>query len=72
LKAANTKFHKKERKMYQMNLDQRLDYLKKTTKLTKHDINILSDPASFTFPNADRMIENAIGVYSLPLGIATN
>jgi hydroxymethylglutaryl-CoA reductase len=72
LKVASTKFHKKERKMYQMNLGQRLDYLKKATKLTKHDIDILSDPASFTFPNADRMIENAIGVYSLPLGIATN
>jgi hydroxymethylglutaryl-CoA reductase len=72
LKVVNTKLHEKERKMYQMNLDERLDYLKRATKLTKHDINILSDPASFTFPNADRMIENAIGVYPLPLGIATN
>jgi hydroxymethylglutaryl-CoA reductase len=72
LKVTSSKFRKKDRKIYQMDLDQRLDYLKKATKLSKHDINILRDPASFSFLNADRMIENAIGVYSLPLGIATN
>jgi hydroxymethylglutaryl-CoA reductase len=55
-----------------MNLDERLDYLKRVTKLSSNDIKILRNPASFSFPNADRMIENAIGVYSLPLGIATN
>jgi hydroxymethylglutaryl-CoA reductase len=72
LKTTNSTLHKKNRKIYQMNLDQRLDYLKSVTKLSNRDIMILRNPRSFSFPNADRMIENAIGVYSLPLGIATN
>jgi hydroxymethylglutaryl-CoA reductase len=72
LKTTNSTLHKKNRKIYQMNLDERLDYLRRVTKLSSHDIKILRNPASFSFPNADRMIENAIGVYSLPLGIATN
>jgi hydroxymethylglutaryl-CoA reductase len=59
-------------KIYEMNLDQRLDYLNRETKLSNHDIKILRNPSSFSFVNADRMIENAIGVLSLPLGIATN
>jgi hydroxymethylglutaryl-CoA reductase len=59
-------------KIYEMNLDQRLDYLKRETKLSNHDVKILRNPSSFSFVNADRMIENAIGVLSLPLGIATN
>jgi hydroxymethylglutaryl-CoA reductase len=59
-------------KIYEMNLDQRFDYLKRETKLSNHDIKILRNPSSFSFVNADRMVENAIGVLSLPLGIATN
>jgi hydroxymethylglutaryl-CoA reductase len=72
LKITNSNLRKKDRKFYQMNLDQRLDYLKRATKLSNHDIKILRNPASFSFLNADRMVENAIGVYSLPLGMATN
>ena len=67
-----SKEHKKDMKIYEMNLNQRLDYLKRTTKLSNHDIKILRNPSSFSFVNADRMVENAIGVLSLPLGIATN
>src|ERR687892_1754802 len=59
-------------KIYEMNFDQRFDYLKRETKLSNHDIKILRNPSSFSFVNADRMVENAIGVLSLPLGIATN
>ena len=62
----------KEKKFYEMNLAQRLKHLKEVTKVSQHDIEILRNPTSFTFVNANRMVENAIGVYSLPLGIATN
>src|ERR671918_439887 len=68
----NEKKHDKEKKLYEMNLDQRLIYLKKETKLSERDIDLLRNPSSFAFLNADRMVENAIGVLSLPLGIATN
>ena len=62
----------KEKKFYEMNLAQRLKHLKEVTKVSQHDIEILRNPTSFTFVNANRMVENAIGVFSLPLGIATN
>jgi hydroxymethylglutaryl-CoA reductase len=72
LKITNGKLRKKDMKIYEMNLDQRFDYLKRETKLSNHDIKILRNPSSFSFANADRMVENAVGVFSLPLGIATN
>jgi hydroxymethylglutaryl-CoA reductase len=62
----------KEKKFYEMNLAQRLNHLKALTNISQHDIEILRNPTSFTFVNANRMVENAIGVFSLPLGIATN
>src|ERR671911_33357 len=72
MKITNEKKQDKEKKLYEMNLDQRLIYLKRETKLSERDIDLLRNPSSFAFLNADRMVENAIGVLSLPLGIATN
>src|SRR5918995_5224381 len=72
MKITNNKQEEKEKKFYEMNLHQRFSFLKRVTKLSKHDIDILRSPSSFTFVNANRMVENAIGVLSLPLGIATN
>jgi hydroxymethylglutaryl-CoA reductase len=62
----------REKKFYEMNLAQRLNHLKALTNISQHDIEILRNPTSFTFANANRMVENVIGVFSLPLGIATN
>src|SRR5918995_3375537 len=72
MKITNEKKQDKEKKLYEMNLDQRLIYLKRETKLSERDIDLLRNPSSFAFVNANRMVENAIGVLSLPLGIATN
>jgi hydroxymethylglutaryl-CoA reductase len=56
-----------------MNQQQRLHYLKRTAALSDQDIKIIQDPLSvFNFDDANRMIENAIGMIVLPLGIATN
>src|ERR687886_2188239 len=56
-----------------MNQQQRLHYLKRIAALSNQDIKIIQDPFSvFNFDDANRMIENAIGVIALPLGIATN
>lgn len=71
MKLANKKKQNKE-KFYKMNLDERLIYLQEKTNLSANDIALLRNPSSLTFSNANRMIENAIGVLSLPLGIATN
>jgi hydroxymethylglutaryl-CoA reductase len=61
------------KKFYKMNQSERLHYLKEITGLSAQDIAILHDPSSaFSFDNANTMIENAIGILALPLGIATN
>src|SRR5215203_5647664 len=61
------------KKFYKMNQSERLRYLKKITELSAQDISILQDPSSaFNFDNANTIIENAIGIFALPFGIATN
>jgi len=53
-----------------MSREERLDYIRKATQISNHDIEVMLRPLSFD--NANRMIENAIGVMSIPMGIATN
>ncbi len=60
-----------EKKFYQMSLGERLSLLAAKSSLTKNEISaVLNHPLSFD--NIDKMVENAIGSFSLPLGIATN
>jgi len=40
--------------------------------LTPEQLDTLQDDGALTLEQADRMIENVVGVYGLPLGIATN
>ena len=61
-----SKFFEKSRK-------HRLDIVKNFASLSKEEIEVLENPSGgITFDNADKMVENAIGTFSLPLGIATN
>lgn len=54
------------------NRNERLKILAEFTDLESDDIVTLQDTSGLTFEAADRMIENAIGTFALPLGIATN
>ena len=61
-----------KKKFREMDRSERLNYLRKETDLSERDIDTITDPtAAFSFDNANQMIENAIGIFSLPLGIAT-
>ena len=52
---------------------ERLHYLKEKTNLSNEDIDVIRNPiALWNYDDANRMIENAIGMIMLPLGIATN
>jgi hydroxymethylglutaryl-CoA reductase len=62
---------KTEKKFYEMNLEERLSFIASKTNLTKNEISTIVNQA-LPFEKIDRMIENAIGIFSLPLGIATN
>ena len=61
-----SKFFEKSRK-------DRLDIVANFASLTSEELDILqSDDGGISFDKADKMVENAIGTFSLPLGIATN
>ncbi|MGI0035367.1 MAG: hydroxymethylglutaryl-CoA reductase, degradative [Nitrososphaera sp.] len=58
-----------EKKFYEMSRSERLGYLKKSASFPE-DIDSMLAPLSFE--QADRMVENAVGIMSVPMGIATN
>jgi hydroxymethylglutaryl-CoA reductase len=61
-----SKFFEKSRK-------ERLDIVKNFSDLSDEEIKILENTdGGISFEKADKMVENAIGTFSLPLGIATN
>jgi hydroxymethylglutaryl-CoA reductase len=58
-----------EKKLHEMSREERLDFIRRSTQITE-DIQVMLRP--LPFEDANRMIENAIGIMSIPLGIATN
>lgn len=59
------KFHEKTR-------EEKLKALATFSNLSKEDIQILKSEGGINFDQANNMVENAIGIVSYPLGIATN
>jgi hydroxymethylglutaryl-CoA reductase len=53
-------------------LEQRLAIIGAGAGLTAEELSILQGTLGLSLETADRMIENVVGLYSLPLGIATN
>lgn len=51
---------------------ERIDIVAKFANLTEQEIKVLEDSGGISFEQADKMVENAIGTFSFPLGIATN
>ena len=61
-----SKFFEKSRK-------EKLDIVKNFANLSEEELKILqSNNGGISFEKANKMVENAIGTFSLPLGIATN
>ena len=59
------KFHEKTR-------EEKLKALATFSNLSNEDIQILKSEGGINFDQANNMVENAIGIVSYPLGIATN
>jgi len=55
---------------YKMSVKERIDFVKKFSDLTEKEANIFS--SSLDIEIADRMIENVIGTFELPVGVAVN
>ena len=60
-----SRFFEKDRK-------ERIDIVAKFANLTEQEIQTLESSGGISFEHADKMVENAIGTFSFPLGIATN
>ncbi len=60
----------KEKKFYQLTVAERLAWLRETGALSADEAAALSGAAGLTPAQADHMIENVVGTFALPLGIA--
>jgi hydroxymethylglutaryl-CoA reductase len=61
-----------EKKFRSMNQEERLEFIKKKTNLDDKEIALFSNTSIFNFNQINKMIENAIGIFQIPLGIANN
>ncbi|WP_268541897.1 hydroxymethylglutaryl-CoA reductase, degradative [Candidatus Nitrosotenuis cloacae] len=59
-------------RFFEKNRKERLDVVEKIAHLTKQERETLESLGGIGFEQADKMVENAIGTFSFPLGIATN
>ena len=59
-------------KFFEKNRKERLDEVSKFAKLTSEERRIIEESGGIGFEQADKMVENAIGTFSFPLGVATN
>ena len=57
---------------YKKSLKERLDLIAKKSDLTEEEVSVLSREGPLGLEMADKMIENVIGTYSLPIGIGVN
>lgn len=57
---------------YKMSLTERVDRLVEHVGLADDEENVLRGAMGLNLQQADHMIENVVGVHTLPLGIATN
>lgn len=57
---------------YKLNVSERLRLVKGFAQLSDEEVNLIRKPSSLPFELADRMIENVVGSFPMPLGIAVN
>ncbi len=57
---------------YKLPVEERLRVIKEFADLTDEEISILKNTGALPVELADRMIENVVGAFAIPLGIAVN
>ncbi|NMA44657.1 MAG: hydroxymethylglutaryl-CoA reductase, degradative [Candidatus Diapherotrites archaeon] len=63
---------KKFEGFYKKTIKERQEILAKEFSLTEEEKKLLTTETNLPISNADKMIENVVGTYSLPFGVATN
>jgi len=59
-------------RFYELTLQERSNYLREHAGLSEAEVDALTGLVGLTPAAADKMVENALGVFSLPIGIAQN
>lgn len=57
---------------YLLSIEQRIEKLAEVYELSVAEVEALSSQGALTLEQADKMIENAVGIYSLPMGVGAN
>jgi len=57
---------------YKLSLEDRIRKVREFASLTDEETNLLKNMGALSFKLADRMIENVVGVFPIPLGIGVN
>lgn len=57
---------------YRRTLDERLATVRELAGLTEEEVRTLREHTGFGTETANRMVENAIGIFPIPLGVAAN
>ncbi len=57
---------------YQRSIEERIKVIRDQVSLSDDEVRVLSAGMGLQADQADHMVENALGLYALPLGIATN
>ncbi len=57
---------------YRLSVEQRLAFLARVYNLSKEEVAMLREGSALKINHAVNMVENAIGVFGLPLGLAAN
>jgi hydroxymethylglutaryl-CoA reductase len=57
---------------YKLPVEERLRIVKEFANLTDEEINLLKNTGALPLELADRMIENVVGAFPVPLGVAVN
>jgi len=58
--------------LHRLTLEERLERVKAFSGLSPEDVNVLSGKASLPLEVAEHLIENVVGYFPVPLGVATN
>ena len=57
---------------YKLSVEDRLKEVAEFTGISEADARVIADPNALDMDKADHMVENVIGTYSLPMGVAIN
>ncbi|MCD6469907.1 hydroxymethylglutaryl-CoA reductase, degradative, partial [Candidatus Bathyarchaeota archaeon] len=57
---------------YKLSIEERLERVKEFADLTNEEAELLKAPSSLSLDLADRMIENVIGIFPMPMAVAVN